>query len=432
MERGKNMKYAFALVFGFVLSVVVCAGDASIENVIVRQRWPWSKVVDIDFVVTGKATGIKFTAKYDGSEEFVLAEKDLSGKGKTAEVFEPGIHHLEWNPSSAGLGEVELKNFSVKAEPEDKTYLILNLYDGSYRYASSEPEGGWIADPANYKTNIVFRRIPKGTKKLGAHGSPDGLYKLFGFTEAYAKEHTATLTSDYYLSVFPITKAQQQYAETRANGGYDEPTASVPRACGQKTYNDIRGKEEDSISWPTTKYDVDPSSMIAKYRSIVSSTFPSEWKVDLPTCVQWEYAARATTPYGQIYSVGGDASTTPEGVTNLINQIAVWSNNKSEFSSATSVGQRKPNGWGLYDMIGVCFEWVADWYSSETASYSGVNPVGPVKPGGTRLRRSFYTSAPTGRILKPFSTAFYGSRAPGADDYGYRLCIHLKSLFKDE
>ena len=80
-------------------------------------------------------------------------------------------------------------------------------------------------------------------------------------------------------------------------------------------------------------------------------------------------------------------------------------------------------------MIGVCFEWVADWYSSSIPPYDGTNPVGP-ETGSVRLRRSFYTVAPTGKILKPFSTAYYGSKAPGGDEYGYRLCIHLKSLFE--
>ena len=426
-ERDSIMKHII-LFASVVVSAITVFAEPTIENVIVRQRWPWSRVVDIDFTVVGGSTGVKFVAKFDGGEPFILAEKDLSGE--CTEILDPGVHSVTWNPEKAGLGETALKNFSVSVEPEDKTYLILNLYDGSYRYAASEPEGGWLADPSNYKMNIVFRRIPKGTKKLGAHGSPEGLYKLFGFTEAYAKEHTATLTSDYYLSVYPITRAQQEYAESRAEGSYEEPTTSSPRTPCSKTYNDIRGKVEESINWPATKYDVAPSSMIAKYRSIVSSTFPSEWKVDLPTCVQWEYAARATTPDGQIYSVGGDATTTPQGITNLINQIAVWSNNKSEFSSPISVGQRAPNGWGLYDMIGVCFEWVADWYGSEIGAYSGVNPVGPERTDGARLRRSFYTSPPTGKILKPFSTAYYGSKAPGGDDYGYRLCIHLKSLFE--
>ena len=199
------MKRIVFLASVIVSAMAVCA-ESAIENVIVRQRWPWSKVVDIDFVVTGKATGIKFTAKYDGSEEFVLAEKDLSGKGKTAEVFEPGIHHLEWNPSSAGLGEVELKNFFVKAEPEDKTYLILNLYDGSYRYAAAEPDGGWLADPANFQTNIVFRRIPRGTKKLGL---TDALAKKVDTYFNYEKEHSATLTSDYYISVGNILRVSK-------------------------------------------------------------------------------------------------------------------------------------------------------------------------------------------------------------------------------
>ena len=138
--------------------------SATISNVVVRQRWPWKGVVDIDFTVRGKATGVKFVAKYDGVEPFTLAEKDLSGE--FAEILEPGIHSVTWNPEKAGLDKTELKNFFVSVEPEDKTYLILNLVDGSYHYAAAEPEGGWLADPANYQTNIVFRRIPKGTKNL--------------------------------------------------------------------------------------------------------------------------------------------------------------------------------------------------------------------------------------------------------------------------
>ena len=71
------MKYAFFLAVGFALSSVGSAADAAIENVIVRQRWPWSNVVDIDFVVTGEATGVKVIAKYDGAEEFILAKREV-------------------------------------------------------------------------------------------------------------------------------------------------------------------------------------------------------------------------------------------------------------------------------------------------------------------------------------------------------------------
>ena len=214
-----------------VLSMVsaVMAETASIENVIVRQRWPWSKVVDIDFTVKGGSTGVKFVAKYDGAEQFVLAEKDLTGD--FCDVLEPGLHHVTWDPAKAGLDETELKNFTVSVEPEDKTYLILNLHDGSYRYAAAEPQGGWLADPANYQTNIVFRRVPKGTKKLGLSAD---LYEKLGNTLVMEQEHEVTLTSDYYISVFMTTVAQQKYIIGKGDGKVENVSNGTRKTADNK------------------------------------------------------------------------------------------------------------------------------------------------------------------------------------------------------
>ena len=421
------MKYAFAFVFCLMLSPVVCVGDASIENVIIRQRWPWSNVVDIDFVVTGEATGIKFTAKYDGAEEFVLAEKDLSGKFKSAEVFEPGIHHVEWNPSSAGLGNVELKNFFVKVEPEDKTYLILNLNDGSYRYAASEPEGGWLADPANCQTNIVFRRIPKGTRDLGL---TDALFEKVSGHFNYEAKHSATLTSDYYISVFMITKGQQEYIIAKGKGNTLD-TFSKPSVIGTRKYDELRGStnETDRINWPHTKHDVAQGTVIHHVREIVKNTFNPEWIVDLPSNVQWEFAAKGTTPFDQLWSVGGKADDENfyENCTNLLDQIAIWSHNYVSGSDKI-VGQKAKNGYGLYDIIGLGEEWVADLYKNGTSYYSGINPVGPNEgTGGYRLIRSVGCG---NERLRFYTTAFATYKSQDGSRFGYRLCINLKSYFE--
>ena len=426
-ERCRDMKYVFALVFGMMLSPVVCVGDAGIENVIIRQRWPWSNVVDIDFVVTGEATGIKFTAKYDGADEFVLAEKDLSGKFKSAEVFEPGIHHVEWNPSSAGLGDVELKNFSVKVEPEDKTYLILNLNDGSYRYAASEPEGGWLADPANCQTNIVFRRIPKGTRDLGL---TDALFEKVSGHFNYEAKHSATLTSDYYISVFMITKGQQEYIIAKGKGNTLD-TFSKPSVIGTRKYDELRGStnETDRINWPHTKHDVAQGTVIHHVREIVKNTFNPEWIVDLPSNAQWEFAAKGTTPFDQLLSVGGKADDENfyENYTNLLDKVAIWSHNYVPASDKI-VGQKEKNGYGLYDVIGLGHEWVADLYKNGTSYYSNTNPVGPNEgTSGFRLIRSVGCG---NESLSFYTTAFATYKKQDSSSYGYRLCINLKSYFE--
>jgi serine/threonine-protein kinase len=65
----------------------------------------------------------------------------------------------------------------------------------------------------------------------------------------------------------------------------------------------------------------------------------------LPTEAEWEYAAR-----------GGS----PEARYGNLDEIAWYSQNSGK--QTHDVAQKRPNGFGLYDMLGNVWEWVNDWY----------------------------------------------------------------------
>jgi uncharacterized protein (TIGR03437 family) len=93
----------------------------------------------------------------------------------------------------------------------------------------------------------------------------------------------------------------------------------------------------------------------------------------LPTEADWEYAARAGTQTKYYY--GNDAA--------LLGDYAWYSSNSGGVRQP--VGQKKPNAWGLYDMLGNVWEWCQDWYGSYP-SQAVTDPQGP-SSGSIRILR---------------------------------------------
>ncbi len=86
----------------------------------------------------------------------------------------------------------------------------------------------------------------------------------------------------------------------------------------------------------------------------------------LPTEAEWEYACRAGST--DAYPFGNDASKLTE---------YAWYGGNSE-NKYHKVGQKKPNAWGLYDMLGNVGEWVLDQYQPDyyaTLSDKSTDPV---------------------------------------------------------
>jgi formylglycine-generating enzyme required for sulfatase activity len=76
----------------------------------------------------------------------------------------------------------------------------------------------------------------------------------------------------------------------------------------------------------------------------------------LPTEAEWEYACRAGT--NTVYFFGNDSSQ--------LGQYAWYSRNSED--RFHKVGEKLPNAWGLYDMLGNLMEWTLDHYGEQSPS----------------------------------------------------------------
>jgi formylglycine-generating enzyme required for sulfatase activity len=176
-----------------------------------------------------------------------------------------------------------------------------------------------------------------------------------------------TLSSDFYLSKYPVTQAD-----------YEEITGETP------SYFSGPHRPVEQVSWyDAVRYCNARSS--AEGREPVYDT--AGWEADfskngyrLPTEAEWEYAAQG----GRGYEYGTDDGTLDHTKANY----------SEEIGETTDVGSYPANPFGLYDMAGNVWEWVNDWYGDYSAD-PVTDPTGPVS-GSNRVGRggSWGHSAP--------------------------------------
>ncbi|GAB3006416.1 formylglycine-generating enzyme family protein [Niabella terrae] len=92
----------------------------------------------------------------------------------------------------------------------------------------------------------------------------------------------------------------------------------------------------------------------------------------LPTEAEWEYACRAGS--NTVYPFGKDSAN--------LTEYAWYSANSDQ--KYHKVGQKKPNEWGLYDMLGNLQEWVLDQYQEDYYSKSAKQSADPVNTPSTK------------------------------------------------
>ena len=263
------------------------------------------------------------------------------------------------------------------------------------------------SQPLKTYTNTIgieFIEVPAGNFTVGKFQPTTS---QFGFLEQYRKSADDDMglpklkTSDY--------EAAKQLALRDANSGFEVTIAKAfyvgKFEVTQAQWKKVMGTnpayfQEKNIGGNTDNFPVERVSWKDVQRFIKKLNQLEKGKATyrLPTEFEWEYAARAGSKediaWNEINESAHIAKLTPQ-----------------------AVGQKKPNAWGLYDMLGNVWEWVDDYYNEKIFA----DPTPPQKAKQHVLKGScFYGDVKN-------ATYMTHAGGPGSGyDTGFRLVVEVK------
>jgi formylglycine-generating enzyme required for sulfatase activity len=202
--------------------------------------------------------------------------------------------------------------------------------------------------------------------------------------------HQVTLARGFWIQTVPITQRAWQSVMGANPSRFQDEDADLPL---------------ENASW------FDSQRFIERLNTLDKHTYR------LPTEAEWEYACRAgsTAP-----CPAGEVMELYCGYDENLDSLGWYCGNSGR--TTHPAGQKNPNPWGLYDMLGNVFEWCQDWYA-EYPPAPQQDPIGPITGPGRVIRGgSWFSNARNCRSASRFS------RPPDSksDLVGFRLIREKK------
>jgi formylglycine-generating enzyme required for sulfatase activity len=169
-----------------------------------------------------------------------------------------------------------------------------------------------IPSPVVNSLGMEFVAVPAAELRMGADDIP-----------SLQPAHQVTLSQPFYLGKYEVTQAQWSAVMGKSPSHFTgDPHLPVENVTWNEVQEFIR---QLNVRENTSRY-------------------------RLPTEAEWEHAARSCALTR--YPFGDDPS-----------QLERYAWDETNAGGRThAVGQLRPNGWGLYDMLGNVWEWCQDWY----------------------------------------------------------------------
>lgn len=153
----------------------------------------------------------------------------------------------------------------------------------------------------------------------------------------------------------------------------------------------------------------------------------------LPTEAEWEYACRAGTtgPFAGSGDLDDMAWYADNSGDRRIDSFAIFNANKDDYDrpifrnhcQVHSVGTKKPNAWGLYDMHGNVYQWCSDYFG-DYPKEAVIDPAGPAKAEEHVVRGGSFFVFPN--WCRSAARDSYRGDLPEHRVVGFRVCIDVQ------